>query len=128
MISTNHDNRPRVHIWPTRQGYAWSMGLATQDPDNFIGHAPIFAFDLHTGARTERDFGPGKVPGEFVFVPRGAQAPEGDGWLMGYVIDTASGTTDIVILDAQDIAGAPIAIVHIPCRIPPGFHGNWLAD
>jgi len=26
MISTNHDNRPRVHIWPTRQGYAWSMG------------------------------------------------------------------------------------------------------
>lgn len=120
--------RPDERFFGQPYRYAWSMGLATSDPANFIGHAPIFAHDLHTGARTVRDFGPTRVPGEFVFVPASADAPEGHGWLMGYVIDAASGTTDLVILDAQDIAGLPVATVHIPCRIPPGFHGNWISD
>lgn len=120
--------RPDERFFGQPYRYAWSMGLATANPADFIGDAPIFAFDLHTGERTVRDFGPGKVPGEFVFVPRSADAPEGDGWLMGYVIDAAAGTTDLVILAAQDIAGEPVATVHIPCRIPPGFHGNWLPD
>ena len=84
--------------------------------------------DLATGERTAHHFGPGRVPGEFVFVPRHADAPEGEGWVMGYVIDTASDTTELVILDAQDMAAAPVARVHIPHRIPPGFHGNWLVD
>ena len=46
----------------------------------------------------------------------------------GYVIDTANETTDLVILDAADIAKPPVASVHIPHRVPPGFHGNWLPD
>lgn len=120
--------RPDERFFGQPYRYAWSMGLATGDPANFIGHAPIFAHDLHTGTRTVRDFGPTRVPGEFVFVPASTDAPEGHGWLMGYVIDAASGTTDLVILDAQDIAGLPVATVHIPCRIPPGFHGNWISD
>jgi 8'-apo-carotenoid 13,14-cleaving dioxygenase len=61
-------------------------------------------------------------------VPRSADASEGDGWLMGYVINAANETTDLVILDAANIAAPPIASVHIPHRIPPGFHGNWLPD
>lgn len=120
--------RPDERFFGQPYRYAWSMGLATGNPEDFIGDAPIFAYDLETGKRTVRDFGPGKVPGEFVFVPRSADAPEGQGWLMGYVIDAAAQTTDLVILDAQDIAAEPVATVHIPCRIPPGFHGNWLAD
>ena len=120
--------RPDERFFGQPYRYAWSMGLAGGDAGEFIGHAPIIAFDLQTGQRTVRDFGPSKVPGEFVFVPASAQAPEGHGWLMGYVIDTASGSTDLVILDAQNIAAEPVATVHIPCRIPPGFHGNWLPD
>lgn len=120
--------RPDERFFGQPYRYAWSMGLATGDPANFIGHAPIFAFDLDTGERTVRDFGPTKVPGEFVFVPASDDAPEGHGWLMGYVIDAVANTTDLVILDAQDIAAEPVATVHIPCRIPPGFHGNWLPD
>lgn len=120
--------RPDERFFGQPYRYSWSMGLATSDPANFIGHAPIFAHDLQAGTRTMRDFGPTRVPGEFVFVPASADAPEGHGWLMGYVIDAASGTTDLVILDAQDIAGLPVATVQIPCRIPPGFHGNWISD
>ncbi|MSZ18786.1 MAG: hypothetical protein F2612_03860 [Actinobacteria bacterium] len=29
---------------------------------------------------------------------------------------------------AQAITEDPIAVVHVPVRIPNGFHGNWIAD
>lgn len=120
-------HRPDERFFGQPYRYAWSLGLPGAD-SAFLGEAPIYRHDLETGERQAHDFGPGKVPGEFVFVPRHPDAPEGDGWLMGYVIDRPSETTDLVILDASDMAAAPIARVHIPHRIPPGFHGNWLAD
>ena len=35
---------------------------------------------------------------------------------------------DLVILDASDLGREPVASVHIPHRVPPGFHGNWLPE
>ena len=119
--------RPDERFFGRDYRYAWAIGLPTRDPA-FLGQQPLYRHDLVTGQRTAHDFGPGRVPGEFVFIPRKPDAPEGDGWMMGYVIDTESGTTDLVILDAADMAAEPVARVHIPHRIPPGFHGNWLAD
>ncbi len=116
--------RPDERFFGQPYRYAWSLGLPGQDA--FLGEAPIYRHDLQTGTRQAHDFGPGKVPGEFVFVPRSADAPEGDGWVMGYVIDAANETTDLVILDASDMNLPPVAAIHIPHRIPPGFHGNWL--
>ena len=86
----------------------------------------LFKQDLDSGNREVHDFGPERHPGEFVFVPRSDDAAEGDGWLMGYVINMADDTTDFVILDALDFTAPPVASVHIPHRIPPGFHGNWI--
>ena len=82
--------------------------------------------DLQTGARDLHDFGAGRHVGEFVFVPRSADAAEGDGWLMGLVVNGPAQTTDFVILDSARFGGAPQAVVHLPHRIPAGFHGNWL--
>jgi carotenoid cleavage dioxygenase-like enzyme len=118
--------RPDERFFGQAYRYAWSLGLPGEDA--FLGEAPLYRHDLHTGERQVHDFGPGKVPGEFVFVPRSASAPEGDGWLMGYVIDAVADTTDLVILDPSDFSRAPVASVHIPHRIPPGFHGNWLPE
>ncbi len=50
----------------------------------------------------------------------------GEGWLVGLVIDAVAETTDLVILNAGDIAEEPVACVHLPHRIPPGFHGAWI--
>ena len=73
------------------------------------------------------DFGEGRMPGEFVFVAAHADAGEDEGWLIGYVANTAGGTSDLVILDARNFTGPPVATIAIPNRIPPGFHGNWIA-
>lgn len=120
--------RPDERFFGQSYRYAWSMGLPAEIDPQFIGAQPIYRHDLESGTRTQHDFGPGQIPGEFVFVERSADAPEGDGWLIGYVIDTAQQTTDLVILDAANMAAPPVASVHIPHRVPPGFHGNWLPD
>ncbi|MEQ1755032.1 MAG: carotenoid oxygenase family protein [Micropepsaceae bacterium] len=104
--------------------YAYTVSLAA---DVFVGTSTrYFKHDLEAGTRQVHDFGPGRVPGEFVFVGRPGTRSEDDGWLMGYVIDTTTDTTDLVILDAANFEGPPVATVTIPHRIPPGFHGNWM--
>lgn len=108
--------------------FAWSIGIPEDGDPAFLGAQPLYRHDLKEGVRAQHDFGPNRVPGEFVFVPRSRDASEGDGWMMGYVIDAVTDTTELVILDAADIGAAPVATVQIPHRIPPGFHGNWLPD
>jgi carotenoid cleavage dioxygenase len=98
------------------------MGLP--ENDEFVGSAPLIRHDLETGETATRSFGDDAVLGEFVFVPRAADAPEGEGWVMGYVIDRASDTTDLAILDATTLSD--VARVHVPHVVPPGFHGNWM--
>jgi carotenoid cleavage dioxygenase len=116
--------RPDERFFAQPYRYVWTMGLPADDSAEFVGSAPLIRHDFETGERTTREFGEHAVLGEFVFVPRGPDAPEGEGWVMGYVIDRASGTTDLAILDAATLAD--VARVHIPHVVPPGFHGNWL--
>ena len=47
---------------------------------------------------------------------------------MSYVYDAAGDRSDFVILDAQSFTAPPVAVVHLPCRVPFGFHGNWMPD
>ena len=123
--------RPPVHrvvdiTIPIRDGQTipGRLYLPAEESAQFLGEAPLIRHDLQTGEKVTRDFGTHALLGEFVFVPRSSGAPEGDGWVMGYVIDRASGTTDLAILDATTLAD--VARVHVPHVIPPGFHGNWL--
>ena len=46
--------------------------------------------------------------------------------MIGYVSNVESGTSDFVVLDAANFTAPPVAEVHIPYRIPPGFHGNFV--
>ena len=39
-----------------------------------------------------------------------------------------TGTTDLLILDAQRIDEPPVATLRIPIRMPGGLHGNWVTD
>lgn len=112
--------------------YIYSIALAPTAIGNDmiemnVEDTRLFKNDVLNGTTMMRDFGSACHPGEFVFIPRNDadDAKEDDGWLMGFVIDANCQTTDLVILNADDFNGEPQAIVHIPHRIPPGFHGNW---
>ena len=47
---------------------------------------------------------------------------------MAYAHDLNGGKTDLVILAAQDFAAEPVVRIHLPVRVPLGFHGSWIAD
>jgi carotenoid cleavage dioxygenase len=87
----------------------------------------LLRYDLRTGAVTRHDFGEGRFPAEASFAPAD-DSPGGAGWLLTYVYDAATDRSDLVILDSADLTAPPVATVHLPGRVPYGFHGNWLAD
>jgi carotenoid cleavage dioxygenase len=47
---------------------------------------------------------------------------------MTFVYDAATNGSDLVILDADNLAAPPTATIRLPRRVPTGFHGNWLPD
>lgn len=120
--------RPNEALIGKPYRYAYTMALPKGGDPSFATNTMLYKHDLDARTRQVHDFGPGRIPGEFVFVEKAGSKAEDDGWLMGYVVDMDSQTTDLVILDAANFEGEPQAVVHIPHRVPPGFHGNWVAS
>ncbi|WP_039783329.1 carotenoid oxygenase family protein [Herbaspirillum huttiense] len=65
---------------------------------------------------------------EPVFVPRSADAPEGDGFLLSLLNHLRTGAAELVILDTRDLSAGPVARVQIPLRMRMSLHGNWSPD
>jgi len=87
----------------------------------------ILKHDLERGETLHRD-DPGHLYQEVVFVPRGPDSDEDDGYLMAYGHDVERDAGEVVILHAQDFLGKAVARVELPVRVPFGFHGNWVPD
>jgi len=94
--------------------------------EKFTNH--LVKHDLLRGTSHLHRFPEGAAVSEPVFVPRRGARDEDDGYLLSYVHDPGRGATDLVILAAQDFDGHPLARVHLPGRVPLGFHGSWIAD
>ncbi|GGM73889.1 carotenoid cleavage dioxygenase [Longimycelium tulufanense] len=103
-----------------RYGYTPELGIEGEPGSALLKH------DLRGHKTTRRDFGRGKEAGEFVFEPNALDAAEDDGVLMGFVYDKAESRSDLMILDAANLE--TVAAVHLPTRVPNGFHGNWIPN
>lgn len=89
----------------------------------------LFQHDFATGSVVANEFGPGRHPGEGVFVPaESGSGTDDEGWVLGYVHDETTGVSEFVVLDASDFAADPVARVPLPQRVPYGFHGSWFDD
>ncbi|MFT3965967.1 MAG: carotenoid oxygenase family protein [Sphingobium sp.] len=118
--------RPDERFFGRPCRFVWTMALPTDPDARFVGATALYAHDLAAGTRQVHDFGPGRHPGEFVFVAEGQDSAEGEGWLIGLVVDMNEEATDLVIIDARRFEEPPVASIRIPHRVPPGFHGNWI--
>ncbi|MFJ6617871.1 carotenoid oxygenase family protein [Kitasatospora sp. NPDC091335] len=96
-------------------------------PPETAGDA-LIKHDLGRQSSTVRQLGAGRHAGEVSFVPRDGARSEDDGYLLAYVHDPGRGASDLLVLSAEDFTGAPIATVHLPVRVPAGFHGSWIPD
>ncbi len=109
---------------PYRFGYTTSVGN-DQASWNF---GETIKHDLVAGTSEVHDHGKTREAGEPVFVSRPNATSEDDGWILTMVYDAADDKSDLVILDAANLTSDPVAIVHLPTRVPNGFHGNWVRD
>lgn len=109
-----------------RHRYGYAAGNVFEGEDDRSQQCALVKYDLQRGGATTYEFGVGRTPSEGVFVPASAAAGEDEGWVMQYVYDAARDASDFVILDASALR--PVATVHLPYRVPYGFHGNWIAD
>lgn len=114
-----HDER--VVGRPYRYGYTAEFGSG-------LRFGALLKHDLRDGKTEVHDEGPGRVFLEPLFVPRADDAAEDDGWVMAYLYDANADKSDVVILHAQDFAAEPVATIHLPVRVPFGFHGSWVPD
>jgi carotenoid cleavage dioxygenase len=83
----------------------------------------LYKHDYATASSTVAPLNPELVIGEMSFVPRPAARSEDDGILIGYGYHRGRDEGQLVLLDAQTCEA--MATVHLPQRVPMGFHGNW---
>jgi carotenoid cleavage dioxygenase len=108
-----------------RYGFTLRLDTGSDEPE-FVG---VLKSDLQTGKSELHDYGAGRNSSEPVFVTaQGADPNSDEGWVMSYVYDEGSGKSELVVLDATDMAKAPVARVTLPQRVPYGFHGSWIPD
>ena len=93
------------------------------------GDTGVVKIDTTMGMSTLHDLGPDTVAGEAVFVP--SPAPhrlEDDGWLLTVTTRRDGSASQLLVLDATDVTGGPVAAVDLPRGVPAGFHGSFLTD
>jgi len=78
----------------------------------------IIHYDFKNQSQKICSFGINNTPSEPVFVPRHKNSAEGDGFILTVVYQAAKNTSDLYILDAMNIDKEPLAIVHLPRRVP----------
>ena len=106
---------------PNRFGYTAGIG-------NHFAQDTLIKVDLETKTVEARTDTVRYGYGEAVFIPRAGATAEDDGYVMALRIDAETNTSDLAVFDAQAITDEPVAVVHVPVRIPNGFHGNWIPD
>ncbi|MFJ8160468.1 carotenoid oxygenase family protein [Streptomyces sp. NPDC096136] len=103
--------------------YAYAVSFP--DEHGFGGYG-VVKYDRTTGARRVPRVGDARLPSEAVFVPAAHATGEDDGHLLTVVSDLKQNAWQLLVLDACGLDR--VATVHLPRRVPAGFHGSWVPD
>ena len=110
-----------------RFGYTVGIGGGFRTAGGSKASSALYKHDYATGSSTVAALDPDLLLGEMCFVPNPARGDsagaEDDGLLMGYGYHRGRDEGQLLLLDAQTCES--VATVHLPQRVPMGFHGNW---
>jgi len=120
---------PGVNTSATPRRFSSGMSSAGIVPPTvtITSSMPCLPGRLRPGKRLGKFHLPeGDTISEPVFVERGKDAAEGDGWLLTVVYRARENRSDLAVFNGTDVEAGPIALVHLAHRVPDGFHGNWV--
>ncbi len=81
--------------------------------------------DLQTGESITYELPEGVYCSESPFVPKAGAVDEDDGYLVSFISDQNTNTSECWILDAKRITDGPIARIALPHKIKSGTHSTW---
>lgn len=125
-LSDHPQEFPRIDDRLAGRRHRYGYGTYFGTDDNGLRLGGLVKHDLAAGTSEIHDFGPGMSAGEGVFVEAADTAGEDEGWVLSVVYDEAKDSSYLAVIDATDFAGAPVATVQLPQRVPFGFHGSWV--
>jgi all-trans-8'-apo-beta-carotenal 15,15'-oxygenase len=117
---------PTIHPDKVGRDYRYLfIGAADDDTGRNAPLQAILKIDWLTGARQSYSFAPHCYVSEPIFVPKPTGKQEDEGWILTLVYDGKNHRSTLAILDAQNLAGDPVALLHLQHHIPYGLHGSW---
>lgn len=117
MINARHAGRP--------YRYAYAMTAA---PGWFLFDG-VTRLDTRTGARDEWRFAPGVFASESPMAPRaGGSGREDDGYVLSFVSDMNTDSSECHVFAAEDVSAGPICRVRLPERLSSGTHAVWAPE
>jgi carotenoid cleavage dioxygenase len=81
--------------------------------------------DVETGESWSYRLVPGRYASEAPFAPRIGATKEDDGYLVSFIIDENTGTSECILLDAAHIEDGPVCRIALPHKLCSGTHACW---
>lgn len=113
--------------------YAWVPGMDFSKLATDAQGRPIPAIfncltriDLHGGPMDAWFAGPEATLQDPVYAPRLGGSAEGDGYLIAIVNWVLSRRTELVVLEAMNLAAGPLARIRVPVCLRTGIHSTWI--
>ncbi len=104
---------------PYRYGYSTTSVPGWFLFNGFVKH------DLKTGESWSYKLGEGRYGSEAPFAPRIGATEEDDGYLVSFITDENTGTSECVLLDARRIQDGPVCRIALPHKLCSGTHSVW---
>ncbi len=114
MINPDYLMKKSRYIWSTTTRPGWFLF------NGYVRH------DTETGEEQIYQLPEGVYASESPMVPRKRAVSEDDGYLVTFLIDENTGTSELAILDASDITKGPICRARLPHKISSGVHTTWV--
>lgn len=112
---------------PYRFGYVPYIDTRLWSEKKIPNYFPeLIQYDLIAKREKIHRFPTGVYGAEATFIPCSDTSDELDGYVITLVFDENKNTSDLLILNPNNFDSEPLAVVHLPVRVPSGFHGNWL--
>ena len=118
---------PRINetLTGTRHRYGYTVGIEGGFDGADAMRTAVYKQDYRDGSAAQARLDPDLLVGEMSFIPNPDPKAEDDGVLMGFGCHRGDDEGRLLLLDAPTLE--TVATVHLPQRVPMGFHGNWCA-
>jgi len=126
VIDDRYVELPRVDDTLAGREYRYGYCVEMSRHDGTDSFDALIRYDLVRDLSARWDPGAGRSPGEPIFVRDPDGRSDDEGWVLSIVYDAGTDTSDLVILDASSFGHEPEAVIHLPARVPFGFHGSWI--